>query len=172
MTGLRVAVLPMLIAALGLAGCASSPMKEQQAKEIQADIDEILALPLDEQQYGKTRNCLGQGDYTNFRPLDEQHVLFTGTRDRQWINRLRVRCPDLRYGNVLVVRHTMGSQLCDGDRFSATDWFEWPWYRRAPWEWGASWSTGGQCVLGDFQPVTKDQVAEIEALIKKRHEEQ
>ena len=55
MTGLRVAVLPMLIAALSLAGCASSPMKEQQAKEIQADIDEILALPLDEQQYGKTR---------------------------------------------------------------------------------------------------------------------
>ena len=172
MTGLRVAVLPMLIAALSLAGCASSPMKEQQAKEIQADIDEILALPLDEQQYGKTRNCLGQGDYNNFRPLDEQHVLFMGTRDRQWINTLRVRCPDLRYGNVLVVRHAMGSQLCDGDRFSATDWFEWPWYRRSPRYWGTTWSTGAQCVLGDFQPVTKDQVTEIESLIKKRHEKQ
>ena len=172
MTDVRVFLLPMLTAGLFLAGCATSPADEQRMKEIDADITEILALPLDEQQYGKTRNCLSQGDYNNFRPLDENRILFEGTRNRQWVNTLRIRCPDLRYGNVLVVRRAMGSQLCDGDRFSATEWFEWPWYRRAPWEWGATWSTGGQCVLGDFQPVTKDQVAEIESLIKKRHEKQ
>lgn len=171
MTGVRFSLLSMAAAALGLAACATSPVEEQRMQEVEANVNEILAVPLDEQQFGPTRNCLGQGDYRSFRPLDEKHVLFEGSRDRLWINTLRVRCGDLRYGDVLVVRHFMGTQLCDGDRFSATDWFEWPWYHRAPWQWGASWSTGMQCVLGDFQPVTADQVAEIDALIKQRHEQ-
>jgi Family of unknown function (DUF6491) len=171
MTYVRVSVLPMLTAALCLAGCATSPMEEQRAKEVEADIDEILSLPLDEQQYGSTRNCLSQAEFRNFRPLDEEHILFQGSRNRLWINTLRTRCGDLRYGDVLTVRHFSGSQLCDADRFTTTDWFEWPWYRRSPQYWGATWGTGMQCVLGKFQPVTPDQVAEIDALLKVRHEQ-
>ena len=170
MTDVRILLLPMLAAALGLAGCASSPADEKRMQEIEADINEILSLPLDEQQYGPTKRCLSQGDYSSFRPLDEKHILFKGTRKRLWINTLRSKCPDLRYGDVLVVRHFSGTQLCKDDHFTATDWFEWPWYRRAPTSWGSTWGTGIQCTLGEFQPVTEDQVAEIDALIKKRHE--
>lgn len=168
MSDVRVSLLPILAAALSLTGCASSPETEQRMQEIEADINEILSLPLDEQQYGSTRRCLGQGDYNSFRPLDEKHILFVGTRKRLWINTLRSKCPDLRYGDVLVIRHFSGTQLCKDDHFTATDWFEWPWYRRSPVRWGSTWGTGIRCTLGEFQPVTGDQVAEIDSLLKER----
>ena len=57
MTDVRILLLPMLAAALSLAGCASSPADEKRMQEIEADINEILSLPLDEQQYGTTKRC-------------------------------------------------------------------------------------------------------------------
>ena len=52
--------------------------------------------------------------------------------------------------------------MCEMDRFHVADWFDWPWYSRWPWDWG-TWTTGQMCMLGEFQPVTKAQVDEIEA---------
>ena len=49
------------------------------------------------------RRCLGDMDYRHFRALDEKHILFEGRRDRLWVNTLRTRCSDLRFGDVLVV---------------------------------------------------------------------
>ena len=78
---------------------------------------------------------------------------------------LRHRCFDLRHGSVLRVRRFSYSRICDADHFAVDDWFEWPWYTRWPWHWGA-WSTGMTCTLGKFYPVTEGQVAEIEALLR------
>lgn len=153
------------IVVLLFAGCAVSPEVEDRRKAIEADIDEILSLPLDPAEYGEAKRCLSDMEYRNFRPIDDRHILFEGRRGKLWMNTLRGRCSDLRYGDVLVVRQFSGSRMCDGDRFQATDWFDWPWYRRWPWTWG-SWGTGPSCVLGKFQPVTEAQVEEIEARLE------
>ena len=58
--------------------------------------------------------------------------------------------------------------MCELDTFQVADWFDWPWYRRWPWHWGGNWGMGPRCMLGKFQPVTADQVAEIEAVLRAR----
>ncbi len=151
-------------ALLLVAGCASSPQDEDRRKAIEADILDILTLSAGED--GKPLRCLSDVRYRGMRPLDEKHLLFTGKAGRQWVNVLRHRCSDLRHGSVLRVRSHSFSQICSADRFAVDDWFEWPWYSRAPWHWGA-WSTGITCTLGSFYPVTQGQVEEIEAVIRR-----
>ena len=157
-------------AALLFAGCATSPEVERQREAKEADIAAILKVKLDPAEFGETQRCLSESQYRSFRPLDENRILFTGTRDKLWINTLRSRCMDLRHGDVLIVQSFSARRMCDGDRFEATDWFQWPWYRRTPWHWGSHWGTGPSCTLGSFQPVTKAQVAEIETIIEADYE--
>jgi hypothetical protein len=152
-------------ALLLIAGCASSPEDESRRKANEADIQEILSLSIGED--GKPLRCLSDSRYTGFRALGEKHLLFTGVGDKRWVNVLRTRCHDLRHGSVLRVRSFSPSRLCDADRFAVDDWFEWPWYSRWPWHWGA-WSSGMTCTLGQFYPVTESQVAEIEAVLRSR----
>ena len=168
MGAIKYAITLALAALLLLAGCATSPEVEARRQAIAADIDAILSQPLDPAEFGETKRCLADREYTSFRALDDRHILFDGMRNRQWINTLRSRCPDLRFGDVLHVRSFSWSRICDMDKFQVADWFEWPWNRRWPWHWGTSWGTGMTCTLGQFQPVTEDQVAEIEAVLKRR----
>jgi len=147
-------------ALLMLAGCAASLEAEQEREQKAADIAAILEQPL-AAELGETENCLPESRMRGFRALDDQHLLFNGTGGRYWVNTLRGRCADLRYSQTLVVRHFSGSQICDKDRFSVADWFGFRWYRRQP----ADWGSGVQCVLGEFRPVTPDQVAEIDAVL-------
>lgn len=153
------------VGALLFAGCATTPEVENRRRAVEADIDEILSLPLDPTEFGETRKCLLDSQYRNFRPLGDRHILFEGRRDKLWINTLRGRCRDLRHGGVLVVKSFSGTRMCDMDRFQVADWFAWPWYRRWPWHWGSAWATGPICSLGKFQPVLESQVEEIEALL-------
>ncbi len=155
-------------ALLLLPGCATSPEAESRRQAIQADIDAVLSVQLDPAEFGDTRNCLRDQEYRHFRALGDRHLLFEGMRGKLWINTLRMRCPDLRYGDVLVVRSLTGMRMCDMDQFAVADWFRWPWYRRWPWYWGPSWGTGISCTLGKFQPVSEGQVAEIEAVLESR----
>lgn len=149
------------------AGCASSPEAEFEQAAREARIEEILSAPLDEEEYGPVKRCLRKTEYRNFRALDDRHILFEGSRGRYWVNTLRTRCSDLRHGTTLVVRSfsSMG-QLCDADRFEASEWFDWPWYRRWPWSWQSSWSTGMTCALGKFQPVSETQAKALREAVK------
>lgn len=155
-------------ASLLLASCATSPGAEDRRRQQQASIAEILSQPLDPAEYGETRRCLSESDYRSFRALDDRHILFRGRGNRLWINTLRAPCPDLRYGDVLIVRQFSTRRMCDMDRFEVAEWFAWPWYRRWPWRWGMDWGVGMSCSLGKFQPVTAAQVDEIEAVIRSR----
>ena len=154
--------------ALLCAACATSPEVERRRQEKEADITEILSYELDPAEFGEIKRCLSDNEYRTFRALDDRRILFEGRRGKLWINTLRGRCHDLRFGDVLVVRQTTGSRMCDMDRFQVADWFDWPWYRRWPWYWGGSWGTGATCSLGKFQPVTEGQVSEIEAVLESR----
>lgn len=149
-----------------LHGCAVSPETVAARQAMDAEIDTILNSPPDGAELGASRRCLADSDYRSFRALDDRHIVFEGRRDRLWVNTLRSRCPDLRHGRTLIVRHgSLGSRLCDADTFGVDDWFHWPWYRRMPWRWNAQWSTGMTCTLGEFLPVTEGQVEAIERLL-------
>ena len=155
-------------ASLLLASCAVSPEAENRQRQKRASIAEILSQPLDPAEYGETKRCLSESEYRSFRALDDRHILFRGRGDRLWINTLRAPCPDLRYGDILIVRQFSATRMCDMDRFEVAEWFAWPWYRRWPWRWGMDWGVGMHCSLGKFQPVTAAQVDEIEAVIRSR----
>lgn len=168
MSATRIAIyLASAVLLLG-AGCATSPEAESRRQAMEDEIDAILSMPLDPGQYGETKRCLAEREYRDFSALDDRHMLFKGLGGKLWINTLRTRCPDLRYGHIIRVKSTSLSRICEMDSFQAGEWFDWPWYRRMPWHWGGSWGTGMQCTLGKFQPVTEDQVAEIEAVLKSR----
>ena len=151
-----------------IAGCASSPEAEERRLEKQASIADILSQPLDPAEYGEVKRCLADVEYRSFKALDEKHILFEGRGDELWINTLRAPCSDLRHGDVLIIRKFSGRRLCDMDTFEVADWFNWPWYRRTPWNWGTTWGVGMRCTLGKFQPVTQAQVDEIEAVIRSK----
>lgn len=168
MGAVKYAIIMAGAVALFCAGCATSPEAESRRQAIEADITEILSYELDPAEFGETKRCLSDHEYRNFRALDDRHILFEGRRDRMWINTLRGRCHDLRFGDVLIVKSFGATRMCDMDRFQVADWFGWPWYRRWPWQWGGTWGTGPACSLGKFQPVTEAQVEEIEALLKSR----
>ena len=155
----------LFCAALLFAGCATAPDVEKRRQDVESDIDEILSLQLDPDEFGESRRCLSEHDYRSFRPLGDRHILFEGRKGKFWINTLRGRCYDLRHGDVLVVRSFSTTRMCDMDSFQVADWFDWPWYRRWPWHWSGSWTSGRRCSLGKFQPVLEGQVREIEALL-------
>ncbi len=168
MDAFKYAIFMACVTVLFCSGCATSPEVESQQKAKQADIAEILSQPLDPAEFGETKRCLSEMEFHSFRALDDKHILFNGRRNKQWINTLPWPCPDLRFGNVLQLRSFSGSRMCEMDKFLVADWFDYPWYRRWPWHWGGSWGTGPHCSLGKFQPVTKEQLAEIEAILKSR----
>jgi len=150
------------------AACATSPEVQNRRQAMEADIEMILSEPLDPTQFGETKRCLADREYRNFRALDDKRLLFQGRGDKLWINTLRMSCPDLRHGSVLRINSFNWARICDADRFVVGEWFDWPWYRRWPWHWSGDWGMGVPCSLGKFQPVTKLQVAEIEAVLRSR----
>ena len=158
----------LLGACLIFVGCATSPAVESQRQAVEADIEQILSAPLDPAEYGETKRCLADREYTNYRALDDRRILFYGRGDKLWLNTLHSRCFDLRFGDVLRVRSFSWSRICEMDSFQVVDWFEWPWYRRWPWHWRSDWATGDVCTLGKFQPITESQLGEIEAVLKSR----
>ncbi|MDH4048527.1 MAG: DUF6491 family protein [Gammaproteobacteria bacterium] len=162
MTTLKYIHIPVLVLALLGASCAVSPEETSRRLALEADIQSILAHPLDPEVFGETKRCLGENEYRSYRALDDRHMLFEGRGDKLWINTLRTSCPDLRRGrnDVLVVRSFTLRRICDSDNFAVADWFDRPWYR--------GWGAGMTCVFGEFQPVTKDQVADIEDLLKSK----
>lgn len=151
-----------------LAGCAVSPEQAEQRELIDAEVDAVLSQPPIAAGEGdaEPKRCIREADYRSFQALGDRHLLFEGSRGRLWVNTLAHRCPDLRHGDVLVVRSFSRGRLCDMDSFEVADWFDWPWYRRWPWRWGAPWSVGVTCVLGEFQPVTQEQVDAVRALLR------
>ncbi|MDJ0700921.1 MAG: DUF6491 family protein [Woeseiaceae bacterium] len=162
----RLLIVIAIVALLLVVGCATTPEAESRRATMMADIDEILSLS-EASGLGEPVRCLSEHAYRGFRPLGDQYLLFEGRRNKQWVNKLRIRCPDIRHGQVIMIEPFINARVCDADRFQVSDWFHWPWYGRwRPWHWGPGWGTGIYCSLGKFYPVTEGQVAEIEALLK------
>jgi hypothetical protein len=159
-------VTTVLIAATAalLVSCAASPEVQARYQAREDRIGAILAEAAQTTDLGAPKRCLGDVEFRSFRALDDQYVLFEGPRGKQWVNKLQTRCPDLQYASVLQVRSFSAMRVCHLDGFYPGDWFDWPWYRRWPWNWGR-WPSGMRCTLGVFQPVNDEHVSAIEAVL-------
>jgi len=149
----------VVLPALLLAGCAASP-GQPQAEQAEA-LEDILARPLDAEEYGKPRRCISEYAYRDFEPLGERFVVFEGPGGRLWLNELRGRCPGLDRASTLAFRNR-GIQLCELDRFKVTDWFAWERYQRWPWQ----WMDGIPCTLGKFRPISTEQLEALRATLR------
>jgi hypothetical protein len=154
----RFAIIAVTAGLVAFAGCATSPEDERRRQDMEADIDEILGYELDEAEYGKPKNCLSTHEYRSFRALGDRHLLFEGRNDKLWVNVLRGRCPGLDDNSKFIMKQNMSGRVCDTDLFEVMDRFD-------P---ISSAAMGPTCILGEFRPVSKAQVAEIEDRLEMR----
>lgn len=154
----KLVICAIIAAVLALAGCASSPVEERKRQEMEADIDDILSYELDPAEYGETRNCLRDNSYRNYHALGNRHLLFRGRQGQLWVNVLRGRCFGLDRYSVFIMEPKHSGSLCAMDRFAVVDRIDS--LSRA--------DAGPSCVLGEFRPVTADQVEEIEKRLEMR----
>ena len=158
MSNIRNASIVFVATLLTIGGCATSPEAEMRRQNMEADIDEILTYELDETEYGGPENCLSNQKYRSFRAIGDRHLLFEGRRDKQWVNILRGRCAGLNHDSVFVMKPSSAGRACDMDRFEVVD--------RS--DALLSQGMGTSCTLGEFIPVTKAQVQEIDKRIEIR----
>jgi len=155
----RITACAAVAALLILTGCATSPEDESRRQEMEADIDEILSYELDKSEFGDSKNCLSTNEYRSFRALGDRHLLFEGRRDKLWVNVLRGRCSSLRDDSAFILKSATGGRTCDMDRFEVI-------------ERGGAFLAQGigglTCVLGEFKPVAKAQLEEIEKRLEMR----
>jgi hypothetical protein len=144
-----------------LSACAATPQDEQrEAREAatQETIQDILTTPLESEDYVEAERCLSTYQYRSVEVLDDQNVLFKGPGDKAWLNQLRHRCIGLRRNDTL--RFEMrDNRLCNLDTFEGVDSFFRLWNR-----------TSATCSLGNFQPVTPEQVEAIRAAIREQRD--
>lgn len=153
MNGMAKGLAAALTAGSLLTGCASDPAETAAAQqEVSEQIDTILTQPLGEEDYGGGERCISTNLYDSVDVLDTRHVLFKGRGNRLWVNTLRSTCVGLRKRDVLQFE-IRGSQICNLDTFTAVS-NSFGWQR-----------TSATCSLGDFSPVTAEQVAMIEAAL-------
>ena len=159
MCGRRIALGTIMAALLALAACATSPEDEQRRIDMEADIDEIMSYELDKTDFGEAKSCLSKSEYQSFRALGDRHLLFYGRSDKLWVNVLRGRCTGLRDDSAFILDQTSANRTCDMDRFEVVD--------RSLMTQGFA-GTGATCVLGEFRPVAKAQLEEIETRLEMR----
>lgn len=144
--------------AVALSGCAASGPAQQElearAQKKQEALEDILNTPLTAEAYGgQGERCLSTHAYRTVEVLDDQHVLFKGSGDKLWLNKLRSRCLGLRPNETLRFQ-LRNNRVCELDNFQSFDSFMH----------AAHFS--GNCTLGEFQPVTPEQVEAIEVAFR------
>ena len=153
----RFAACTLIASVLAITGCAASPDAERKRQEMEADIDDILSYELDPAEHGEPRTCLNESDIRGYEALGDRHILFRGRQGRLWVNSLRARCLGLNRDGIFVFEPNAGRRYCDMDRFSVVD--------RVG---GMRAAAAPNCTLGEFKPVTEDQVEEIRNRLEMR----
>ncbi len=149
----RMLLTSALLVGMGLAaGAEAKPSEDQKAREAAKHeaIEDILSKPLPEEAYAQRERCLASHQYDSVDILDDRHLVFKGRGHRIWVNELRNRCVGLRPRDVLQFE-VHANRICDLDMFQAVD--------------TSIGIKGGICSLGQFTPVTAEQVQAIKAAV-------
>ena len=109
--------------------------------------EDILANPLDDTAYVKSARCLSTGKYRRIEIMNNQTLIFHGSRDDAWLNVLPHRCLGLQPDMILSVEQR-GMRLCARDRFRGVSRFQ----NDVP---------SMPCSLGDFHHVRSENIGAI-----------
>lgn len=112
----------------------------------------------DEEVEPRTDDCIWLRQLDHAEVIDDQTILFHQTGNRVYRNHLPRECPSLeREGRFMYEVPT--SQLCSIDTITVLE------------NWGTTGlARGFTCALGEFQPVSDEEVAEIRAAAERRDE--
>jgi len=138
------------------AGHASPKKRRASRKELDARLDELLAETLPADEYRETRSCLARTAYRKIEVLNEEYVLFS-KGEEHWINKLRRRCPSLRFNDLPVFVQKGTTRLCESDPFYPTNSMD----LNMTLSGGRAMGYQGICYLGDFEQISAEQAALI-----------
>ena len=118
---------------------AEEPETETRTKaEI---LQAILTETLPESEYRDMTRCLMKRSYRTVEVLSDRYLLFKGSKDRVWVNRLRHRCPGLRTNQILIFEQ-FSTSLCATDQVSGTD---------------RGFGRTASCILGRFEKINEQR---------------
>ena len=150
MSCLRVAVV-VSIAIATFGGMGNARAKEPT----QESVEEILATPLPDDAYADSQRCLGLHQYRSVDVLSDELIVFEGRR-KYWLNQLQNRCVGLR-PDLLLKLSLRGSQVCELDTFRGLDSTT-----------VAPLFGSGNCFLGRFEPISKEQLDLLRSALRMR----
>jgi hypothetical protein len=107
-------------------------------------------LAQDDEPFDRTpQDCLVTSSIDRTHVLDDQTILFYMRNDRVFRNYLPRKCPGLARQDRFMYE-TRGSRLCSIDTITVLE------------QWGGRLEPGFTCRLGDFHPVSPEEVEDIE----------
>jgi len=128
----------MPLAALFLAGCATSPAQQARAEAEQARTDAKLARALAGLEPGQPQSCIRPGQQG--LKIFGDKLLYRDSGRRMYLNQTSGGCAGLKRDDIIVTNSFTG-QLCRGDIVRVVD--------------RASRFPTGACSFGDFVPYTR-----------------
>jgi hypothetical protein len=96
-------------------------------------------------------NCLSAAQIDRTRVIDDQTILFVMRNDRAYVNLLSRKCPGLAQQSRFSYEVTVG-RLCGVDTITVLE------------QWAGRLEPGFTCRLGDFHPVSPEEVEDLEAV--------
>lgn len=137
---------------------AEGEQHDQDAKDkaLEDQVRAILARPVDDEV--DSERCLNTMSYRRIEVLDNRRLAFHGRGDKVWLNQLRMPCVGLRSD------HTLSFELRN-NRVCAMDTF-----RGLTMSFGGPMPMGPTCFLGEFEPITKAQVALLKDALKQQRD--
>ncbi len=143
-------------AAVSEANLEGRKKRRASRQELDARLDALLAEALAADEYRQSRRCLSRTAYRKIEVLNEEYVLFSKGEDH-WINRLRRRCPSLKFNHLPVFVQKGTSTLCESDPFYPTNTMD----LNMSLSGSRSMGMQGICYLGDFEQISAEQAALI-----------
>lgn len=136
---------------------AAQQAEQTSAKKPTLDerLDALLAETLPADEYRETKRCLSRYQYRKIDILSQDYLLFS-KNDEYWLNKLKNRCPGLRYDAILTTTPKGTSSLCQGDPVYATSRMD---LDRGFDAGGRPLGYQGMCILGEYQSISAEQVA-------------
>ena len=120
---------------------------EQTADDAPLDVETILANPLDEDAYRRSRHCISARSYDGVEIIDERTLVFHGRRGI-WLNRLSGRCRGLTRDMIPTMGLRSG-RVCEFDRFRGRS--------------RSGFPDSMSCTLGRFEQIDEAQVESVRA---------
>ena len=119
----------------------------ERRERIDIEVQEILNTALDDEDYGESRRCIWSNRYDKIEMIDERRVIFYGGRKKAWLNHWKHgdQCAGKLYSQYRIGVEQRSRQVCEHDRIFFIDMNMG--MRRV----------GPKCVLGKFEPITREQ---------------